>query len=600
MTRHRPAILPALLLSCLIAGAMAADYHIDFAGGDDARDGLTPATAWKRSPGDPEAAGLAAACTPQPGDRLRFKGGVVYRGGVAIPWSGTAEQPIVLDGNSDSAYGTGRAIFDGAQPVTGWTRCADAAQAGGNAHFAKLWRAKLPGGTTAWGANLLQGGKTLGLAQHPTPKDRNFTDVHAEYVQTTAGQLRDGEVTHPILRELGGQALVGCWLQLYRSTNRVSQRRVTGWDEATGTARFDKLETPPYKDRGALAVVNSAHSTVLDAPGEYVVLDEGTDRAAALLWPLEDQEPEAAGITTARVETAFRIRHRIGHVRINGFHVRNFQYGVTNHEPPHWNNETDRNHAIQVTGNLFERMRAIGGGRTGAVYLIQVEDALFADNEVRDTFKARGICLHTASRSVIRGNRLSNIFGGPLTLFMSTDCTISGNRVADSPATHTNGITVYAQSRGITIADNVVYNSNIAMTCEESADITIRGNVFDGRDNGAQPLSFWHKVTGRITVEGNILLSGGKHDSGFTISGLNDKTGATFTGMQTTLRGNIMSGPMIMAMNGKPWTTGLTAGGNIFLSTRAGHTLAADERVEPNLGKLVGGLDDRTYHRLAP
>lgn len=589
-----------VLFACLVQPALAVDYYIDFAGGDDTRDGLTPATAWKRSPGDPEATGTAAACMPQPGDRLRFKGGVVYRGGVAISWSGTAEQPIILDGNGDGSYGTGRAILDGAQVVTGWTRCADAAQAGGNEHFAKLWRAKLPGGTTAWGANLLYGGKTLCLAQHPTPKDYNFTDVHADYVQTTAGQLRDGEVAHPILRELGGEALVGAWLQLYRSTNRVSQRRITGWDEATGTARFAKLETPPYKDRGALAVVNSAHSRVLDAPGEYVVLDEGTDRAAVLLWPLDDREPEAAGVTTARVETAFRIRHRVGHVRVSGFHVRNFQYGVTNHEPPHWNTEADRNRAIEVTGNLFERIRATGGGRTGAVFLIEVADSVFADNEVRDTFKARGICLHTATRSVIRGNRLSNIFGGPITLYMSTESTISGNRVMDSPATHTNGITVYAKCRGITVEGNVVYNSNIAMTCEESADITIRGNVFDARDGGMQPLSFWHKVTGRITVEKNILLSGGKHDSGFTIAGLGDKTGATFAGMQTTLRGNIMSGPMLMVMSGKPWTTDVTASGNIYLTTRAGHVLAADERVEADLGKLVDGLADRTYRRLVP
>ena len=33
----------------------AATYHVDFAGGDNAADGLSPQTAWKHSPGDPSA-----------------------------------------------------------------------------------------------------------------------------------------------------------------------------------------------------------------------------------------------------------------------------------------------------------------------------------------------------------------------------------------------------------------------------------------------------------------------------------------------------------------------------------------------------------------
>jgi len=91
----------------------APTYWIDFDSGSDTADGKTQATAWKHAPGDANATGTAAAAKLVPGDVVQFKGGVVYKGQIAIKTSGTASAPIVLEGGPQNAWGTGKAIVDG-------------------------------------------------------------------------------------------------------------------------------------------------------------------------------------------------------------------------------------------------------------------------------------------------------------------------------------------------------------------------------------------------------------------------------------------------------------------------------------------------------
>ena len=76
--------------------ARAADYHIDDQTGDDARDGLTPATAWR-------SLAPANAATFLPGDRLMLRAGGAWHGGALAPGgSGSPGRPIVI-----TAYGDG-------------------------------------------------------------------------------------------------------------------------------------------------------------------------------------------------------------------------------------------------------------------------------------------------------------------------------------------------------------------------------------------------------------------------------------------------------------------------------------------------------------
>ncbi len=94
-------------------GGAGTTYYVDFSEGSDANPGTTPSTPWKHAPGDPEATGVPANTSLQPGDTVVFKGGVVYEGTIVISWSGLPGRPITYDGNSAGTFGTGRAVIDG-------------------------------------------------------------------------------------------------------------------------------------------------------------------------------------------------------------------------------------------------------------------------------------------------------------------------------------------------------------------------------------------------------------------------------------------------------------------------------------------------------
>jgi hypothetical protein len=101
------------LHSSVAASAGGATYYVDFAAGVDSNLGRSPSAPWKHAPGDPDARGVPANTTLQPGDTLIFKGGVVYNGTIVLPWSGLPGLPVIYDGNSAGSFGTGRAIIDG-------------------------------------------------------------------------------------------------------------------------------------------------------------------------------------------------------------------------------------------------------------------------------------------------------------------------------------------------------------------------------------------------------------------------------------------------------------------------------------------------------
>ncbi|NLF30962.1 MAG: hypothetical protein GX591_08765, partial [Planctomycetes bacterium] len=154
----------------------AAVYYVDFAAGSDAWTGTSPDDAWQHCPGDPSALGNAAAATLAPGNTVLFKGGVRYRGTIVCRWSGAPGEPITYDGNTAGTFGDGKAIFDGSEPLTGWTPCASAADAGGNPHWAELWYAHAPGGTNANTSNLYQADTMCWMAQDPNQADPFFMD----------------------------------------------------------------------------------------------------------------------------------------------------------------------------------------------------------------------------------------------------------------------------------------------------------------------------------------------------------------------------------------------------------------------------------------
>ncbi len=81
------------------AAAQNRSYYVDYEGGSDSANGLSPATAWKHGPGDTAGTGPARTITLKPGDRVLLKGGVRYRGTLHPRGAGTPDNPIVIDGS---------------------------------------------------------------------------------------------------------------------------------------------------------------------------------------------------------------------------------------------------------------------------------------------------------------------------------------------------------------------------------------------------------------------------------------------------------------------------------------------------------------------
>src|SRR5205807_1196294 len=84
-------VLAAAVVVCALASlSPAATYYVDASGGDDSRDGLSPALAWKTI-------AKVNGSFFFPGDQILFKRGEVWRESLVPPSSGSSENPIRFD-----------------------------------------------------------------------------------------------------------------------------------------------------------------------------------------------------------------------------------------------------------------------------------------------------------------------------------------------------------------------------------------------------------------------------------------------------------------------------------------------------------------------
>lgn len=141
-----PRIWAAMLACVLATAASATTYYVSASAGDDSKDGLTTATAWK-------SIAKVNGSTFVAGDQILFKRGDVWRESLVPPSNGASGNPIKFD-----AYGSGDApTITGYQdvPLASWT------QDSGN-----IWKASI---TSTSFNYILFGGSVWGL-KHTTGK----------------------------------------------------------------------------------------------------------------------------------------------------------------------------------------------------------------------------------------------------------------------------------------------------------------------------------------------------------------------------------------------------------------------------------------------
>jgi parallel beta-helix repeat protein len=472
------AAVPAASSSASTGAALSGGltYHIDFQGGSDARDGLSPQEAWKHCPGDPAAEGKAKAAALQPGDTVLFKGGVTYRGNVSINVSGAEGRPIVFDGNSAGRYGEGRAIIDGSEVVAGWQPCTSAQECGGNPNWKSICWAWLDAPIEPLSSNLYEGDKMCWVAQDPNPKDPFYQDRpegHRKIRQATASTITDPQ----FLTQPEANAWEGAWMVVYASPNYPYFVKVTAYDPAA----HELTHSGKLDGASSYAVLNSLRC--LDQPGEYVVRKE-EGRTRIFLWPHDAAalaKSAAAGpagsgaASVSRRGTAFVVAGQ-KHVEIRGFTLQKFcarDYSAMGIEISKSDFVAARDNDVR-----FGNHGRTGGVQHGAgIAVEQAQDVLLENNRIVDNRRCCGVIAHTASRCVLRNNVIRRTGYVGIWLMKTTRSEVVGNTITDNHGVHSNAISVYVNSADILVAGNRVLRSDRPLTLEESNNIAVIGNA---------------------------------------------------------------------------------------------------------------------------
>jgi hypothetical protein len=149
--------------------------YVDFESGDDGHDGASKEKPWKHHPWDAAAQGSAQACKGI--HTYIFKGGVTYRGTLAVAESGKPGQPIRL--TRDPSWGKGEAVLSGSERVIGWKKGADHKDI---PEPEKVWFADLDySPRSVWLVRKEGDSFRIPLARTPNWKRSNPDDVKSEW-----------------------------------------------------------------------------------------------------------------------------------------------------------------------------------------------------------------------------------------------------------------------------------------------------------------------------------------------------------------------------------------------------------------------------------
>lgn len=498
-----------------VRGKEGYTYYVDFDGGNDNYNGRSTAAAFKHCPGDSQATGIADTTALAPGDKVIFKGGVIYRGEVQCYWSGASGNPIVYDGNTENTFGTGRAVIDGSEVLTGWTQCTSAAECGGNPNYASIYWTYLPAGVTTFSANVYEDDTLTWVAQHPNQPDPFWFDEIDNYL-TFDSATSTTIVDEDYFTMAGSDYWDGyTYILIWAGANNTYPKRVTGYDQATHTISYETLGTSHYNP-GKYAMSNSLK--ILDVPGEYVVREDQTDGsggAKIYLWPLTGG---VAGKTfTVSVRTQAVELNDESYVTFRGFRMQKASGGIGGYSGTGSairNSGSAMKYDVIIEDNEFTMNKSMEGQPT--VSIDKVSNSLVDNNHVFHNVASRGMIVSGCQYTSIRNNLLQKNGHTSIIYYHASHCDIIGNTVTDSCGVHANGITVYLDSDDVLVACNVVLDGNIAFTCQESSNLLVAYNVFETPLPDTYTVAMWSRCDG-VEFYNNVIMNPGTPGKGLCI-----------------------------------------------------------------------------------
>lgn len=273
--RLRSALLIAA--ATLVMGLKAATYYVSPTG-SDTNNGTSQATPWQSI-----ARVNQLGTSLQPGDRILFQRGGLYRGKLTINANGSAAAYIEV-----GAYGTGaQPVISGSVPVTGWVQ-----------HSGSIWRASL----SQRPKHIYVNGALQTIARFP-----NSGWLRVD--QGTSTSLTDAELTQPN----------GYW----NSATAVIRTANWSYDTAFVSAHANGVLTHTATGNN-LASYNWGYFMqnkleLLDAPGEWYY-----DSAAGHLyvWCPGGINPGTALVEASVLDNAIYVAYQRHHIRIDGLHLK--------------------------------------------------------------------------------------------------------------------------------------------------------------------------------------------------------------------------------------------------------------------------------------
>lgn len=478
--------LPFYETSVVYADTPGTVYYVDFENGDDNNPGTSKDLAWKHAPIDINSEGKSLAAKIAPGDTILFRSDVVYRGkmlasstyGKRILGSGVEGNPITLKGDG---WGDGKAIIDGSELITGWTRCESADECVGNGNWENIWYADVPpewavGSNRALTLNLYQGEQMMNVAQYPDQPDAFYFDDTSYFAE--ADNLTETWLEDDALADMN---LSGSYLGLWGGRNDVLIRKTASFDPLTNRITYEAI-TNPY---GRYTVLNSIDTRVFNRQGE-VYFDEASGKL--YIWPFDNVDPNDEEISISIRSDGIELWGGNDYITIEGFIIQKYiGRGICWPQSPIVN-------GCVIRKNQIRYCRSVKDGNS--IHVGAMLNALVEENEIyKNAGPLRGIGLSGGSGHIVRNNTVRESGRTGVYFTAVNNGMILYNTVIDNKGKHSNGISVYGNSQDILVAGNQVYNSNIAFTMEASTDIYLYNNIFIG-SSGNMGISVWSGQNG--------------------------------------------------------------------------------------------------------
>ncbi len=486
------AALALLGLTSAVTPIHAATYYVDYKDGSDSNNGTTPGTAFKRSPGDNFATGAALATTLAAGDVVIFKGGVEYPVELILKWSGSPGNPIILDGNTAGTFGTGKAIFTGADHVTSWVPCTSSADAGGATDWQNCYKAvrSTPWSDDPFMVNLFYDGNRGVVARSPDAENPLYWDAaDVDYAPLTTSEITDTTVTFPdgfSPDPLPGQTWPEAWVATRNTSNLITIRRVVSTSPDGEVLTLSKTSVP----RDALnSFVLFNDGRLLTQRGEYILTEDSTygPRTKIVFYagpggaaPLDALVSQKRNTGTLESRLGLDI-NEMSHYVVRGIIFTNYAggmsgnarngCGIANFSKTSARDTTDiviRNCTVQNCQNLTKS----GAIRFDTGTEITIDSCTIVENPGN-----RGITM-SSSNSVISNNLVVRGGGTGIFTALADNVQIINNEIIDNSGLHGNGISVYNNSSNVLVARNYVIDSNFALTIQASSNVDVAYNVF--------------------------------------------------------------------------------------------------------------------------